>query len=84
MLSDAVISECGRYRYMLTRQWAGGHTSTGTWLLPIIMLNPSTADASIDDPTIRRCAAFAKREGWHGIRVVNLFAFRATEVARGI
>jgi hypothetical protein len=42
------------------------------------MLNPSTADASIDDPTIRRCMAFAKREGRTHLTVVNLFALRAT------
>jgi hypothetical protein len=43
------------------------------------MLNPSTADASKDDPTIRRCIGFATREGFGGIIVVNLFAFRATK-----
>lgn len=71
--SDALISECGQYRYWLARTW-----DAGTRALPIIMLNPSTADAAIDDPTIRRCVAFAKREGFGGIRVMNLFAFRAT------
>lgn len=44
-----------------------------------IMLNPSTADASQDDPTIRRCISFAKREGAGGLVVVNLYAFRATD-----
>ena len=44
-----------------------------------IMLNPSTADADIDDPTIRRCVAFAKSWGYGGILVGNLFAYRATE-----
>lgn len=42
------------------------------------MLNPSIADASIDDPTIRRCMSFARRENYGGIIVANLFAFRAT------
>jgi hypothetical protein len=46
--------------------------------LPIIMLNPSTADAEIDDRTIGRCMHFARRDGFGGIRVLNLFAFRAT------
>lgn len=73
MEKDALISPCGLYRYSLTRRW-----DAGAYSLPIIMLNPSTADASIDDPTIRRCISFAKREGFGGIRVMNLFAFRAT------
>lgn len=73
MKSDALISPCGQYRYWLTRTWDDDARA-----LPIVMLNPSTADAYEDDPTIRRCISFAKREGYGGIRVVNLFAFRAT------
>jgi len=71
--SDALISTCGQYRYWLARQWDASKPRMG-----IIMLNPSTADASIDDPTIRRCMSFARREGFGGIQVFNLFAFRAT------
>lgn len=73
VVKDALISPCGRYRYWLTRQW-----DPGAWMLPIIMLNPSTADAAVDDPTIGRCMGFARREGFGGIKVMNLFAFRAT------
>lgn len=73
--SDAVLSDCGRFRYALTRRWGEGPTAL------FIMLNPSTADASEDDPTIRRCIGFAKREGCGGLRVENLFAFRATNPA---
>jgi hypothetical protein len=68
----ADISPCGLYRYRLTREWGDGP------LLPFVMLNPSTADAEVDDPTIRRCMGFARREGFSGIVVTNVFAFRAT------
>jgi hypothetical protein len=45
------------------------------------MLNPSTADADHDDPTIKRCIGFAKREGFGRLEIVNLFGFMATEPA---
>lgn len=68
----ADISPCGKYRYRLARPLSGGPG------LPLIfvMLNPSTADASIDDPTIRRCIGFGERMGRCRIEVVNLFSFR--------
>lgn len=43
------------------------------------MLNPSTADATLDDPTIRRCRSFAKAWSLGGLWVVNLYALRATD-----
>lgn len=73
--SGAVISPCGLYRYRLYRRWAHGAP------MLFVMLNPSTADATEDDPTIRRCIGFAKREGMPAIEVVNLFAYRATDPA---
>ena len=78
MTGTAWISECGRYRYSLTRRFADGLD------LVFVMLNPSTADADKDDPTIRRCCGFADRMGFGGIIVVNLFALRAAapEVTR--
>lgn len=69
----AVLSDCGLYRYELVRMW-DGDLPLMTWL----MLNPSTADAKKDDPTIRKCIGFAKRGEFGGILVVNLFAYRAT------
>jgi len=73
---NAVISTCGRYRYLLTRQ-VGPGLQTATF----IMLNPSTADATSDDPTIRRCIGFARRWGCGQLAVLNLFAVRATDPA---
>lgn len=72
---SAIVSQCGRYRYRLDRRWADGPTCG------FVMLNPSTADATEDDPTIRRCIGFAKREGCGALTVVNLFPFRATKPA---
>ena len=72
-LKGAYLSPCGTYRYVLWRDW-----DTNKPPLTFIMLNPSTADAMVDDPTIRRCIGFAERFGYGGITVVNLFAFRAT------
>lgn len=76
MQREALFSPCGAYRYRLSRDWNG----TGT-RLAVVMLNPSTADAARDDPTIRRCIAFAVREGHCGVEILNLFAFSATEPA---
>jgi hypothetical protein len=70
---SAWFSDDRAYRYLLTRTW--GTAPLMTW----IMLNPSTADAAADDPTIRRCRNFARREGCGGIQVVNLFALRSTD-----
>jgi hypothetical protein len=72
----ALVSPDGQYRYLLQRRWS----EVGP-LLTFVMLNPSTADASNDDPTIRRCIGFAKREGFAGLTVLNLYAFRATKPA---
>lgn len=75
--SGAEISACGLYRYGLWRGWSAPNGPTIR--LTFVMLNPSTADAATDDPTIRRCIGFARREGYAGICVVNLFALRATD-----
>ena len=70
----AELSGCGRYRYTLERHWdrAQGHAL-------FVLLNPSTADATQDDPTLRKGIGFAKRLGVGGVVFVNLFAWRATD-----
>lgn len=82
---DANISSCGRYRYLLSRIWRESDASPAMVhyepprQLVFIMLNPSTADAYEDDPTIRRCIGFGQRDDYDMIHVANLFAGRATK-----
>lgn len=73
---SAVISPCGCYRYRLDRRWDSDRPRA-VW----IMLNPSTADADADDPTLRRVIAFSRSWGFGAATVVNLFAWRATDPA---
>lgn len=71
---DAVLSEDGEYRYTLTRGWDRG-VGQVLW----VMLNPSTADALTDDPTIRKCMGFSARWGFQRMTIVNLCALRSTD-----
>jgi hypothetical protein len=72
----AILSECGTYRYVLERHIVPARHMEHPLLF--VMLNPSTADAETDDPTIRKCMGFARRWGCTDLTVVNLFALRAT------
>ena len=69
----AIFDGSGQFRYSLLRRWSGG-----TGRVAMILLNPSTAGATRDDPTLRRCIGFAQRWGFASLEVVNLFAYRAT------
>ena len=73
--SPATFSPCRSYRYSLWREW--GADSLGYAMF--IGLNPSTADETRDDPTVRRCINFAKDWGFGALCMTNLFAFRATD-----
>jgi hypothetical protein len=76
MKSGAHISPDGKYRYCLCRVWDDQKDR-----VLFIGLNPSTADAAKDDPTVRRYLGYAQSWGYGGLYVGNLFAFRATEPA---
>ncbi|WP_169567421.1 DUF1643 domain-containing protein [Sneathiella limimaris] len=71
--SDAVFSDCETYRYRLWRRWDDGPS------VAFLMLNPSTADAFRNDPTVERCHRRAVAMGFGALEVVNIFAFRATD-----
>lgn len=72
-VSEAVYSDCERYRYLLTRTWAPGPKAL------FVMLNPSTATEVQNDPTVERCERRARALGYGAFRVTNIFAFRATD-----
>ena len=71
MHMGACFDASGAYRYRLWREW-----QPDAGCIAFVMLNPSTADGSRHDPTIRRCLQFAQAWGYGGLQVVNLFAYR--------
>ena len=73
--SGAEFSSDRRYRYTLWRAWGLGQRAC------FILLNPSTADESTNDPTIERCERRARMWGYAGLEVLNVFAFRSTDPA---
>jgi hypothetical protein len=74
MSTGAIFSPDRVYRYILWREW-----NPDLPKCTFIGLNPSTADETIDDPTIRRCIRFAKEWGYGRMQMLNVFAFRATD-----
>jgi len=74
---SAIISSCGKYRYQLDRvvnpEYAGRVLFIG--------VNPSTADAELDDATVRKWKGFVSRwSGFGNFTAANVFAYRATDV----
>lgn len=83
---DTVFSPCRKYRYTLWREWdidlmtgCSDDLLNSNKYVQFIGLNPSTADETNDDPTIRRCIGFSKAWGYGAFCMTNLFAFRATD-----
>jgi hypothetical protein len=70
---DCVFSDCRTWRYSLKIIW-----EPSSYVLPVIMLNPSTADEVKNDPTVELVQRRATRHRYGGIEVLNLFAYRAT------
>lgn len=77
MKRTALLSPCGQYRLALTRDWAAGPRAL------FIGVNPSTADADAEDATTRKMTGFCRAWGFGGYSLVNLYAFRSTDV-RGL
>lgn len=74
MNRETIFSPCRKYRYTLWREW-----DSKLPYVQFIGLNPSTADETKDDPTVRRCINYAKSWGYGALCMTNIFAFRATD-----
>lgn len=86
MSRETIFSPCRKYRYVLWREWYQYDGSEAQdWKPPFVQfigLNPSTADETADDPTIRRCIQFAKDWGYGALCMTNIFAWRDTDPQR--
>lgn len=72
--SDALFSDCKRFRYWLTRTWSADFPT-----IAFIGLNPSVASLEVDDKTVRKCQMYARRWGYGRLLMLNLYAFRETD-----
>lgn len=73
--SSAVFSPCRKWRYELWRRWEEGPYCM------FLCLNPSTADETVDDPTVRRCIRYSQAWGYSAFVMTNIFAWRDTDPA---
>jgi len=74
--ADATFGGGGTYRYRLSRTWDASRPTAA-----FVLLNPSTADATTDDPTVTRCVKYAAGMGFGRVVVANLFALRSSDPA---
>jgi hypothetical protein len=78
-----IFSPCRKYRYTLWRKWWDDqlflNKDKSPRFVQFICLNPSTADETVNDPTVRRCINYAQAWGYDAMCMTNLFAFRATD-----
>lgn len=70
----AIFSPCRKWRYHLQQVWDPNRPNL-LWL----MLNPSTADETQNDPTVERCETRARMWKYGGVEIYNIFGFRATD-----
>lgn len=77
----AEFSDCGNYRYRLWREFRVPDLDRPMWRINFIMLNPSTADHDVNDPTVERCMRRAIDWGYDALDVTNIFALRSTDPA---
>lgn len=70
----AMLSPCLQYRFALSRAWEPNMRVIG-----FILLNPSTADDKIDDPTVKKLIQFAKHNKYGGFLLANIFSLRSTD-----
>lgn len=75
--AGARFSACRRWRTLLWRRWDAGKPVAN-----FLMLNPSTADETVLDPTCARARNYAERWGYGALLVTNIFAWRATDPAQ--
>lgn len=74
-----IFSPCKQYRYTLWRDWTPVFADNVSRFVNFICLNPSTATATTDDNTMRKCIKFSKAWGFDAMCVTNIFAYRSTD-----